>query len=104
MPQVDAVDLTAQLTKIDKAIELTNQRIRGIQLKMGEPGYEEKAPEAVRKGHAEKVRCVPMLRADGRSESLIALCFLLPLQLASYMKELDAHTAAREQVIRLQTA
>ena len=52
-----AVDLSAQLAKVDKQIELTQQRIRGFELKIAEPGYEEKAPENVRKMNAEKV-CV----------------------------------------------
>lgn len=48
------MDVSAQLAKMNKAIELWEQRVEALKAKMAEPGYN-KAPESVRKAQADKV-------------------------------------------------
>jgi hypothetical protein len=58
MPQDGSVDVSAQLAKMNKQIELWQQRVDALKAKMAEPGYN-RAPESVRKAQSDKVSFHP---------------------------------------------
>jgi Skp family chaperone for outer membrane proteins len=97
--QDGSVDVSAQLAKMNKQIEVWQQRVDALKAKMAEPGYN-RAPEAVRKAQSDKVELVAATLLTF-VQCFLPSIVLRVLQLDAYQKELDAQIAARDQVTSL---
>lgn len=99
--QETGVDVSAQLQKVTKLIENLTQRIGQLKLRMTGAGWS-KTPEAVRKAETEKVGTSPHTQSCFLcNRHFLGVSVIVPLQLDTLEKELEAHLAAREQVLLL---